>query len=456
MTMRGQWVAALILLLLFGIASAPRPQLSILPADYEWPENAVQILRSRYEDGPSHHYSEEEADNFLANSLLHYTQLAQARRTKEQFRPENVREKKAKSSTFMHRHRLVIEGLDSKGNQRRGTPSWFSLPLMVDRQGLHYLHDQLPDGRLERSLDLIRFDRYKTRKIDGFWLPTAIVRPRYRRGGPANVKFTVVHEFPTSGNKFRSLYLVNPDGAASALSQALQDKESIWLKKVSPDDHTIISRLWGKAVNSLFLLDSPFFSNQERAQFSSKERNQNVASTIAPGSSAHPRSRNDGHFGASSSSEEEEHPVLRGTPVNVNQNRHAVDVVPGPAHDSPHIVQNVPNTYHEPNTYQWPTSSYEHGPHYQKWIASQGAANSAQGASSSSSAAPVPGRPQLVEHDFLTQRHDPGPIQPIRPRPLYPGQQRLQPSPQQNQPDQVPSYLRSLERDSNVDLDLSL
>ncbi|TKY87790.1 hypothetical protein EX895_003371 [Sporisorium graminicola] len=488
---RPHCVAAVgLLLLLVGLVSAPfSPALD----NFDWPDGVEEILLSRYPIPPTHRYTEEQADGFLANAMLHYTRLAE-RRTRENLREENIKTRNIVSAVFLPRHRLVTDGLERKLIHRTSSPSWFSLPLLVDGTfdagGLGYLYERLPNGGLARSLDLIRFDRFKPRRLDGFWLPTAIIRPTYgnsiERGA---LRFTVVHQFATSLGLYVDSHLANPDSAPIVFDQALRAKQDIWLRKVSPNDRRLITKIWHKAVDSPLVLDSPFFSREERADWTWRRLNHARASTSAHGSPGQQGSESDQHVDASTFSDDDEDAgILQGVLISGNEDPSSLYMVPGPAHEfaraAPHgaaitpnerqplpldATQNeAPTTLNErrlwsqhsagygPRINYEPSAHYEPGTRYERWRSAENVGNTALGAGVSGATRLPAEEAGLVEHDFMNQHLGFVSNVPIRPRPLYPWENRPMQSPQQPQPNQAPSYLHSLHHDSNVDLDLSL
>lgn len=450
--MRGHLIAALGLFFLFCGASVTAPPTGTGLEAFGYIKEDSKALRARLRDPARHHYSEEQADEFLANAMLRYTQLVR------DYAIQATPHQKARTlanAKFLPVHRTRTVEIDRKyGRDAQWSPNWFSLPLLIDHestdQDLHYFRERTRYGYVERSLDLIRFDRFNPYSHEGFWLPTAIVRPNYPRKG-GKLSFTLVHEFPTSPRIFWYKYQSDPGGARVALEEVLERKKGIWLGKVQREDRDIISTLWKSAATSNLI--------PQRKHFLAKEgENAAGASTSVHQSVSHPELHGDEPI---DTSDEEDPRIPHGAPIDVHQDPHALHVVPGPAHEFPLAAQNeAPITVHQrpplpPQAAHYvPDPYYYPAPRYDQWAGASNADRSAQEAGSSSSVAH--GRqeePQSFLYDFFGQS---GYVQPIGPRPLYPGGGRSLQSPQQPQPYQTSPNLHSPDRDSNVNLDLSL
>ncbi|CDU23081.1 uncharacterized protein SPSC_01711 [Sporisorium scitamineum] len=465
--MLGPPVVALGLLFLSSVATAPNPpRLDV----FDWPENAREILRERYSVSPPKlsSYTEQQADHFLANAILHLTRLAEHQSKGASPQPETVRMTNIMTVNFLTKHRLTIKRIEKQKSKKASPSPWFSIPLLVSNprnaHDLIYFHEPDAHGRMVRSLDVIRFDRFSARTHSGFWLPTAILRPTFGAASSTNnLQFQMVYEFPISVTRFRTNYLENPESAKGAFHQALGQKGGIWLGKLRDPDRGLISQMWLNAIKSPLLFDSPFFALQEKTESKAKQSNTLQHTTSARGSSSQHVSNSGEPIKVGSSSDDEDARILHENPSTANEDPHALYVVPSPAHEFPRVAQYQPNTHYgsttryQPSTYQEPSAHYQPYNRHQSWPNPLYPGNTAQGASSSSSIPHLmPNEPQLVEHDFLREPHAFVPTQPVRPRPLYPGQQRPIQPPRHPQQDQTPSYLWSLHNDANLNLDISL
>uniref|UniRef100_V5EUK7 Uncharacterized protein n=1 Tax=Kalmanozyma brasiliensis (strain GHG001) TaxID=1365824 RepID=V5EUK7_KALBG len=240
---------------------------------FDWPANTALMLSSGLHLSDTRRYTEQQADDLLANALVRLKHLARGRTTSEEAFP-SVR---LVTAGFMPRHVLVTQGIDPEAQGRLSTRRWFSLPLLAappaDPDDVHYLEMQTIDGRRARSLDLIRFDRFAPRAHSGFWLPTAIVRPVLKpipRSADDKLEFRVVYQFPTSPAIFRDLFRTDPEQAYSHLRQVLDRKQAVWLSKLDPLDQKLVSNMWKRSHKSNLLPASPFFEQAERETWAAR------------------------------------------------------------------------------------------------------------------------------------------------------------------------------------------
>ena len=493
-----QILLALALLLLFRITSAGRfPRMDA----FGWPADAEDILRSQDYKRLLKPYREEKADEFLANAMLHLTQIV------PDAKAFGSREKYILAPTFLPRHRLSTKTRGRPTYSPSRSAYWFSLPLLVDDVhnpgSLVHFREQHQDGTSARLLDIIRFDRFKGGFGENFWLPTGIVRPTFR-DRRKTVDLSLIYEFPTSPAKFRENFRRHPEQALSSLKEALSRKQDVWLAKVTGQDRRSISEMWQRAVHSPWLRGAGPFgpvsnSNLQRAS----------PSGLHASSSSHPLT-----IEANPDSDEHVYPNslsdLDGVPTSMDQARIARHQVPAPGHGSPDVsLHGVPNSrqytrlptldtshvppegplgpshsFTRPDVDEIPGLSREPGAHnsdntespqrkqFHSFIADHSAdggsvlnAHEAAGhnlpdlASSSSGVVQVPQPgPSLAEHDFFHEQPNFSRIRPLRPKALYPWQQQPSQLPHQVQvtADPTPPYLHSLRQEKNVDLELSL
>lgn len=253
---------------------------------YEWPLDAEELLRSRLLEHANVAYTEQQADEFLANAMLYHVResLQSSMTAQRPFERMGV-SSLITSATFRPRHVVITEGLEQESPRNRHSPRWFSLPMLVadvrGSNGLSNLHIPLQNGMQVRSLDLIRFDGFKVRNRNGFWLPTAIVRPRYSPMS-GRLKFTVVYEYPTSVNKYRASYHISPRLADATLQHDIRRKQGIWLRKLATADRELISRMWANAPGSALLLSSPFLSSAKQTIWKTPAELKGQVSRVLP------------------------------------------------------------------------------------------------------------------------------------------------------------------------------
>lgn len=266
-------VVTIYLLLRFATVAA------VYPArfdTYDWPPEAEEILKAQLELPFHEHYTDQQADDFLANALLYHV-----REALEKTVNPGPRQRKSgvaasiTAATFRPRHILLTDGVEQEVHRRRYVQRWFSLPLLVtdpqDEKGWNYLHVPNQNGQIVRSLDLIRLDSFRARQKGGFWLPTAIVRPYYSPISKS-LRFRVIYEFPTSVVRYRSQYRVSPTLADYTLYHTLRRKQNVWLRKLASPDRRLISEMWEHAPRSPFILKSAFFAQPEVSAWSSWPR----------------------------------------------------------------------------------------------------------------------------------------------------------------------------------------
>ncbi|SPO32228.1 uncharacterized protein UTRI_02785 [Ustilago trichophora] len=371
---------------------------------YEWPAEAEQILKAGHQVTFDQGYSEAQADEFLANALVYHVRQAFERARQPYGRYQRTRiEPLISAATLRPKHTTATKGIVQATRRRLYKARWFSSPLFIEDSrspmGVAHLHVPLPDQRKVPSLDLIRFDLFKPRTTNGFWLPTAIVRPQYQPE-KGRITFKKIYEYPTSVVLYRHKHRKSPLAAAESLEHTLLQKGHVWLRKLDYVDRDRIYKMWMKAPGSDNFLSSPFF-NPEDSRLRKSAGDRAPESSTAMGHSSHQPV-----IDVDSSSEEDVPPVAHEFDTG---SRHSSETLS----DIPEASTSGANTFEQD-------------------------------------------APDLVEHDFLNPQRN-LPIQPIRPQALYPWQQRpikfwSHPAPgfqQQHSSDPIP-------REGDVNLDLSL
>lgn len=505
--MRFCLVAALGLLLFCKLVFA------VFPANlkhFDWPDDVEEMLTSGAHAQADVRYDEHQADEFLANALVHLTRLAKKERPTRAY---GAMWNSIFSIHFLPRHRLVTDGVEEVVGGRRYASPWFSLPLFVPDPSipdkLVYAHIRSPQGNLLRSLDLIRLDKFKPHRGSGFWIPTAIVRPKISKSTRA-LRFSMVYMFPTSPALYRQNFRIDPARATFALQQALQQKQGIWLAKLDPKSREEIAQVWQRAVSKPALfIDSPIFSPAEREAWRAKKRQEAVLAlqSGAEPLASKPRPSADDYTDISTESDEEhatpsldswrssymqrsprqpseaDQPLLgpgEGASGTMSEHPDASGKQPAALHEYYKVIpdESIKHPLQYPmspgmtlnermqlaskdastsNQADLPGTLYERRRRF-RW-ASPSSTQDMAGASSSVAIPVVREAPQLVEHDFFNVHRGYVPAPPIRPQPHHPWQawqaeSELQS--QQAQELQEPSYLRSLHRDTDLNLDLSL
>ncbi|SPO25114.1 uncharacterized protein UTRI_02785_B [Ustilago trichophora] len=372
---------------------------------YEWPAEAEQLLTAGLRVPLGQTYSEAQADEFLANAMLHHVREALARSRQPYVRYQtNSLDTLITTATLRPKHTVSTDGIPQETRRRSIKARWFSSPLFVAKaespMGVEHFQIRLPDQRTVRSLDLIRFDVFKPRSGLGFWLPTAIIRPVYRPGS-ARLSFRKIYEYPTSVVLYRRMHRISPQAAKESLRRTLWRKHRVWLQKLDDVERDLIYQVWMKALRSDRILESPFFTANDRQLATSAGNKAPESSTPLPDITHPPVVDMD-------SSGEEDTPPL---------NAHEFGL------PSPHSSENLANIPE---------------------------------ASTSGAHAFEQGAPDLVEHDFFNPQRNLA-SQPIRPQALYPWQER--PIGLRSHP--PPGFLQQhtstpILRENDVNLDLSL
>ena len=234
--------------------------------NFAWPTELRNLLRRGDYVPLFDQYTEQQADEFLANAMLYHVKEATEHAAQDLTESASLRSSLITTVPLYPRHRILTEGLvpDVAGHRfSRFSPGWFSMPLLTNSphnsRETEYFHVRLVNGQLIRSLDVIRFDQFRPSRSNGFWLPTAIVRP-YFDTTANTLKFKVVREFPTSAVQYRQHYRISPSLAAANFHHVLQQKQGIWLGKLDPSDRDTILRVWSRATQSRLLPKSNFFT----------------------------------------------------------------------------------------------------------------------------------------------------------------------------------------------------
>lgn len=506
-TMRQLFVAVLGAL---GLLIFLETACAVFPARLDafgWSSDAIETLRSgrHLENGPR--YDERQADEFLANALVHLTRQAKERAASSAFQTGAIFES-LNTIRFLPVHRLVTNGIEQMLGRGSTASPWFSMPLLIaDPQRpneLVHAHIRLSSGRIVRSLDLIRFDKFKTHTSNGFWLPTAIVRPYFNPINTALLRFRVVYQFPTSPALYAKAYRNDPSQASAALRQILGQKEPIWLAKINSPERQFMSSLWHRALRLPGrLIDSSFFTPAERQAWTEKE-----LSVVLPASRSEQAPLSEprvepNHASSANVVEQANAPpeVSRNSkeqPVTVHHSRgdqqsglqemlHSLWSPEGSSassvHPNAHLKLIPDESERRPLQRQKgsPTALYEStqlpstrpsskDPHFgirkgllkslneglQLSSESPRHTQSIGGTSSSAAYPPAAPEPQTYEYDFFNSENGFVPEAPIRPRPRYPRPAQEAEQPQQIHTDHDLSYLRSLEMERGLNLDLSL
>lgn len=256
----GSFTTPLLLVLLSSLSAVVAPDpFHVAVEKFQWPPEAVVLLDKHLNPHFNQKYTEEQADSFLAEGLLHLTeQSAKLRESTAGVIGSKRFENILRYLNVLPSHRNKVDGVEHSLLAGRHTPRWMSLPLLepgsADHRIKHLYHVHLPNNKVVRSLDMIRLDKFQVKKHDGFWLPTAIVRP-YRSSKA--LRFKVVYEYPTSANKYRMLHERNPELAAGSLRQALNLKQDTWTAKLGPFERRLVTDMWAKAPGSPLIDTSP-------------------------------------------------------------------------------------------------------------------------------------------------------------------------------------------------------
>lgn len=326
---------------------------------FDWPQDVEGLLHSRHLRTAPSHYTEQQADEFLANALVYLK--ARSTGTGTYFI----------TSGHMPRHRFWTEGID-RDAARRSTSTWFSAPLLTgaahDAGRFEYLQVPLADGSTTRSLDVIRFDRFSPRPYTGFWVPTAIVRPELEKVPRTRLIFRTLYQYPTSPVLLRDAVRADPQQAWANLERVLAQKKDVWTAKLQTYDRVAIKEMLGRVPKSPLLSSSAFFERDTVRSLGQARRQRMMRAERGGQVPAESLSLEDELSDHSSSDEEDPRTVLESSEASVQRGQQ------------------------------------DHG-----------------GASTGAASNVLEGRP-VVAHDFLGGRGEGSSNQPIRPQALYPPQ----------------------------------
>lgn len=251
----GGLTAVLLSLSYLSVVVAPNLH-SIAVSRFNWPQEAAEVLSNHLYTPLNQDYTEEQADSFLSHGLRQlFDETTKMHATKERRSGKKMLKSLIRFATVFPDHSATVEGM-----QRQEHSRWVSVPLLepspTNPEVMQYHQVLLPGLRLMRSLDVIRLDKFNVKSAEGFWLPTGIVRP-YWSDPAISLRLKVVYEFPTSVNKYQSLYQVNPQLAAASLRQALETKQEAWTRKLQPEELLMVTRMWDRAPGSKLLETLP-------------------------------------------------------------------------------------------------------------------------------------------------------------------------------------------------------
>lgn len=214
------------------------------------------------------HYTEAEANGFLATALKYHSERSVLEYTVPRKRGSPHYYHFLTRASFWPRHSYRVEGLDPDERVFRNYAAhWFSLPLLSrnNHHAFEHLQTQVEDGSTVLSLDMIRFDRFHIRSVGGFWLPTAIVRPYFVPRSKL-LKFRVVYEYETSPAKYQANHLEGGEGfAKDSLRRVLREKQEVWLAQLEPLEAMLLAEMWAKAPGSPLLMERPFFISADQS-----------------------------------------------------------------------------------------------------------------------------------------------------------------------------------------------